>query len=81
MKTEISIPEPLFSAAERLAQQRGVSRSQLYERALAAYVREQDITADTAVEAQLNRVYDTEEAGLDDVLGRIQAQSLATEAW
>ncbi len=34
MKTAISLPDPLFAEAEKLAKKRGVSRSQLYARAL-----------------------------------------------
>jgi len=38
MKTAISIPDPLFDAAEDVADRLGVSRSQLYAKALAEYV-------------------------------------------
>ena len=42
MKTAISIPDPLFGAAERLAKHLGISRSQLYQRALQAFLQEQE---------------------------------------
>jgi hypothetical protein len=48
MKTAVSIPGPLFQAAERLANDLGLPRSQLYSRALERYVSEaqqQDVTA------------------------------------
>ena len=38
MKTAISIPEPLFEAAERMAHRLAVSRSELYARAMADYL-------------------------------------------
>ena len=40
MKTSISLPDDLFAIAERLAEQRGVSRSELYATALRAYIEE-----------------------------------------
>ena len=38
MKTAISIPDPLFEAAERMAHRLAVSRSELYARAMADYL-------------------------------------------
>ena len=37
MKTAVTIPDPVFDAAEKLAKQLGVSRSELYARALAEF--------------------------------------------
>lgn len=39
MKTAISLPDPLFDEAERVAARLEISRSQLYARALEEYVR------------------------------------------
>ena len=80
MKTAISLPDPLFEAAERLAQQLGKSRSQLYAEALRAYLerhRDEDITR------RLNEVYDAEPelAELDPVLAALQYRSLPKEEW
>ena len=55
MKTAISIPDPVFEAAEDLAKRLGKSRSQLYAEALRQYLerhRDQDITR------RLNEVFD-----------------------
>lgn len=38
MKTAVSVPDPVFRAAEALAERLGVSRSQLYTSALEAYL-------------------------------------------
>ena len=38
MKVAVSIPDPVFNEAERLARRMKTSRSDLYARALAAYV-------------------------------------------
>jgi metal-responsive CopG/Arc/MetJ family transcriptional regulator len=39
MKTAISLPDDEFEAAERFAQQRGMSRSALFRTAVAEYLR------------------------------------------
>ncbi|HEX9636699.1 MAG TPA: ChpI protein [Acidobacteriota bacterium] len=39
MKIAVSIPDPIFQAAERVSRRLKVPRSQLYSRALEAYVR------------------------------------------
>lgn len=56
MKTAISIPDALFQAADQLAARLGLSRSELYARAVADWVAQHQ--ADT-VTAQLNAVYGT----------------------
>jgi metal-responsive CopG/Arc/MetJ family transcriptional regulator len=38
MKTAISLPDSVFEEAEALAQQLGLSRSELYTKALQAYL-------------------------------------------
>lgn len=42
MKVAVSIPEPIFADAERLAKRLKTSRSELYARALDAYVDKHD---------------------------------------
>lgn len=71
MRTTISIPDPTFEAAERLASRMGISRSELVTRALGAFIEahQQEISA------QLNRVYAAEDSALDDVLAQLQVVS------
>jgi metal-responsive CopG/Arc/MetJ family transcriptional regulator len=38
MKTAVSIPDPVFAAADGLAKRLGITRSKLYARALGAFV-------------------------------------------
>ena len=76
MKTAISIPDEVFDAAEALAEELGMSRSELYSRAVADYVatrRGEDVTR------KLNEVYSTIEARLDSELEALQLASLADE--
>ena len=54
MKTAISIPDAVFQQADRFAKRKAISRSELYTRAVRAYLeREEHITE------QVNAVYDT----------------------
>ena len=78
MKTSISIPEPIFEAAERLAGRLHLSRSELYAKAVSAYVREY---SDEEITAKLNEVYEDEDSGLDPVIEKIQFASLPTDDW
>lgn len=78
MKTAISLPDSVFEEAEALAQQLGVSRSELYKKALQAYLkkykREQILL-------KLNQVYSEESSDLDPVMARMQFMSLPHEDW
>jgi metal-responsive CopG/Arc/MetJ family transcriptional regulator len=80
MKTVVSIPDAIFEEAERLARQRGWSRSQLYANAVAEYVEAQ---RRAGVRERLDAVYEARagESALDPVLDRIQALSLPKEEW
>jgi metal-responsive CopG/Arc/MetJ family transcriptional regulator len=80
MKTAISIPDSLFSAADRLARRLGISRSELFQRAMKEFLRE---NRSEGVTKALNQVYgdDYEKAELDPVLAQLQAASIAKEDW
>jgi len=78
MKTAISIPDPLFKAAERAAKRQKISRSRFYAQAVAAYLKSQ---SDKRVTEALNAVYATEDSSLDPVMARIQSLSIGREEW
>ena len=80
MKTAISIPDSLFTAAEQLARRIGISRSELFQRAIRLYLKEHK---DKGVTESLNDVYDSGEPdrGLDPVLELLQGASIAREDW
>lgn len=79
MKTAISLPDELFEQAEAEAQKLGVSRSELYARALSAFVLSRH---GDAVTERLNRVYADESSEADPVLLDIQLRSLPSrEKW
>jgi metal-responsive CopG/Arc/MetJ family transcriptional regulator len=78
MKVAISLPDPVFNAAELLAQELCVSRSQLYAQALSAYLESRSAAA---VTAKLNEIYGSESAGVEPALMAAQFQALSDEAW
>ena len=76
MKTAISIPDRVFRSAEQLAARLGVSRSELYSKALAALV---DKHRDDLITSRLNEIYgpDREDSSLDAGLALLQHRTLA----
>lgn len=78
MKTAISLPDEVFEAAEELAGELGMSRSQLYAQAVAEYVAQR---RDDQVTAKLNEVYGEGPAQIDPVLAELQRRTLEPEEW
>jgi metal-responsive CopG/Arc/MetJ family transcriptional regulator len=78
MKTAVSVPDPLFEAADELAERLGLSRSKLYSAALERFVQDHD---DEIITAKLNEVYATESSALDPVLQSIQSRSIPKGRW
>lgn len=78
MKTAISLPDHLFESADQLAERLGLSRSELYARAVEEFLarhRDEDVTA------RLNEVYSEEPSGIDPALRGAQARSLKSTEW
>jgi metal-responsive CopG/Arc/MetJ family transcriptional regulator len=78
MKTAISLPDPLFEEAERLAARLGVSRSELFRRAMEKLLRDYN---DAQITEAINRVHEHEPSGLDPALAALQAATLPRETW
>lgn len=80
MKTAISIPDSLYTAAEQLARRLGISRSELFQRAMRSYLKEH---RNKGITEALNAVYPAgdSERGLDPVLEFLQGASIAREDW
>jgi len=77
VKVVVSIPDPLFRRAERLAQRRKMSRSQLYALALERLV---DLEDDGQITRQLDAVYGAQDSWPD--AGLLAAQTEAVrERW
>ena len=73
MKTAVSIPDDIFQKAEETARTLRMSRSELYAKAVEAFVKQYQADAVTAT---LNTLYEKEESGLDPKTARMQAASL-----
>lgn len=78
MKTGVSIPDAIFRSAERVAKRKGMSRSELYARAIEALVRAED---DEEITAQLDRVYAKDSSRLDTALATWPARLIEPEQW
>jgi metal-responsive CopG/Arc/MetJ family transcriptional regulator len=78
MKVAVSVPEPVFEAAERVSKRMRIPRSQLYSRAIAAFVREhsgEDITK------ALNAVYAKASSALEPGWESASLEILRREKW
>lgn len=78
MKVAISLPDPLFSAAEHLAEQLHVSRSQLYAQALSEFLEKRQ---DSVITQRLNAVYGEAAESVDAGIKEAQLKVLGNEAW
>jgi len=80
MKTAISIPDRLFEAAERLARRLGMSRSELYSKAVSRFI---DENHSIGVRERLDAVHeaDPESSQIDPVMTQLQIQSLPEGDW
>ena len=78
MKTAISIPDPIFEAADSLAKQLGMSRSEFYRRAVEEYMESRQ---HENVREALDLVYSDESSALDEPLAQMQFASLPKEDW
>jgi metal-responsive CopG/Arc/MetJ family transcriptional regulator len=76
MKTAISLPDPVFRSADRLAARLGISRSELYCRAVKDLLARHD---ESNVTDQLDAIYGAADAerGLDPVVAAMQSTTLA----
>jgi metal-responsive CopG/Arc/MetJ family transcriptional regulator len=74
MRTTVSLPDDLFRLAEAAARRLRVSRSELYAKAIAEFLEQQD---GNAITERLNEVYSRRPAKLDP--GLLQAQLKSPE--
>lgn len=78
MKTAISVPDPIFDSAERLAKKMKKSRSQVYSEAMAEYVARHE--PDTLTE-QINAVCDEVDTRPDPFVTEAARRTLAGSDW
>ena len=78
MKTAVSVPDELFARADRLAKGLGISRSELYSRALAEFLARRDPVQATAA---WDEVCEAVGESRDDFVGAASAQILRNTDW
>ena len=78
MKTAISIPDKLFLAADQYAKNHGVSRSNLYAKAVAQFLEQHP---SDYITNQLNKVYHHQNSKLNKTLSSMQFNSIRKEEW
>jgi metal-responsive CopG/Arc/MetJ family transcriptional regulator len=78
MKTAISLPDPLFQAAEQFAKRMGLSRSELYAVALQEYLQ---VHKQEQITKQLDAVYADEDSSIDPFFIKLQANTISEETW
>jgi metal-responsive CopG/Arc/MetJ family transcriptional regulator len=78
MKTAISMPDDLFRLAEAAARRLQVSRSELYAKAIAAFLNQHD---EKTITERLNELYSRNPAKVDSGLHCAQLKSLQKNAW
>ncbi len=78
MKTVISISDPLFTLAEQLTKRLKISRSELYARAIAEFIK---VHQNELITERLNEIYAREDSSVDPVLWQMQVLALPKEEW
>ena len=78
MKTAVSVPDPIFRAADKLAHRLGMSRSKLFSTAVQRFMQQYD---DDAITAMLNKYYEEKTSALDPALQSIQSRSVRKDEW
>lgn len=78
MKTAISMPDKVFTSADRLAKKLKLSRSQLYVKAIEEFVAEH---TQAGLREKFDEVYSTESSALDPGIARAQSAAIGREDW
>lgn len=87
MEIETSIPDDVFWKAESLANRLGITKGELFCRAISDYIQvceaalQDSRPTDDSVQEALDAVYSQEDSGVDDVLAKMQWASLPREVW
>ena len=78
MKTAVSIPDEIYQSADQLAKRLGMSRSELYSKAVSNYI---NAHKNEAVTKALDQIYAKEKSEIDPVINVMQLRSLPKETW
>ena len=78
MKTAISIPDNIFKAADQYAKSHGVSRSELYTKAVIQFLQQHP---SDHITKKLDKIYSSSKSEMDSVLSAMQLSSIEKEEW
>lgn len=78
MKTAISLPAELFARGEAEADRLRISRSELYQRAIAAFL---DRSQEEAITRLLDEVYSDPEPATDEPMRAIRLRTAKRSRW
>ena len=78
MKTAISLPDEIYHSADQLAKRLGMSRSELYAKAVSIYI---STHKNDAVTEALDKIYAKEKSEIDSAINVMQLKSLPKEEW
>ena len=78
MKTAISLSDSLFEHAETTAKKLGISRSNLFARALKEYLENHN---PTEVTQKLDQIFTESSNSLDPIISRMQFDTIKKEDW
>ncbi len=76
MKTAISIPDQIFKQADHLAHRQGISRSELYTKAISEYIMEREEKNITEI---LDKLYENNPATIENEIYTIQYSVLKND--
>ncbi len=82
MKTAISIPDDIFLSAEKTAKKLGISRSQLFTKAIEEYIQNH---SQEKITDKLNKIYTKRSVSSDNKISNISInllrESLKDDSW
>ncbi len=82
MKTAISIPDDIFLSAEKTAKKLGISRSQLFTKAIEEYIQNH---SQEKITDKLNKIYTKRSVPSDNKISNISVnllrESLKDDSW
>jgi len=78
VKTAISLPDDILSAAEKFARMKRISRDKLIKQAMVEYLKRH--SADEITKA-MNRAYGKNPQTIEPVIAKAQARAISREKW
>jgi metal-responsive CopG/Arc/MetJ family transcriptional regulator len=81
METAVSLPEQLFIRAEEYAKKHGLSRNELYVKAVSEYIRKKDKQEDKDIVQTINKICDNLDTSLNPQMRAAAIRTLSSSKW